>query len=96
VLIITGKGENIWDKVIHEDPSMIIDGTNADVASDSYHKWQDDVELLKSIGVSLSAFVRVFLNNHNFFNLFFFFLNQWYIHCTITLHVLFILNFIVL
>ncbi|KAJ8936642.1 hypothetical protein NQ314_012258 [Rhamnusium bicolor] len=38
-----GKGENIWDDWIHSNPSHIKDNANADVASDSYHHYEEDI-----------------------------------------------------
>ena len=41
---------NIWDTYSRE-PDRIADGSNADVACDSYNKYMEDVRLLKEIGV---------------------------------------------
>uniref|UniRef100_H2YY85 beta-glucosidase n=1 Tax=Ciona savignyi TaxID=51511 RepID=H2YY85_CIOSA len=46
-----GKGLGIWDVTSHT-PGLISDGTNGDVACDSYHKFDVDIELLRSMGVS--------------------------------------------
>ncbi|XP_050305723.1 myrosinase 1-like [Anthonomus grandis grandis] len=51
-----GKGESIWDHWLHEDPSRSDDHKNADVACDSYHKWREDIQLLKELGVKLYRF----------------------------------------
>ncbi len=45
-----GKGTNIWDTFAHKNDT-IFDGSNGDVACDSYHKYEEDVQLLKNIGV---------------------------------------------
>lgn len=45
-----GKGASIWDTFSHQ-PGTIDDGTTGDVACDSYHKYLDDVNALKSLGV---------------------------------------------
>ncbi|CAG9859910.1 unnamed protein product [Phyllotreta striolata] len=46
-----GKGENIWDRAVHSSPSPIFDQTTADIACDSYHKYKEDVQLAKDLGV---------------------------------------------
>ncbi|XP_050306292.1 lactase/phlorizin hydrolase-like [Anthonomus grandis grandis] len=51
-----GKGENMWDRFLHDNSSRTTDGKNADVACDSYHKWREDIELLKEFGVSVYRF----------------------------------------
>ncbi|KAF7267971.1 hypothetical protein GWI33_018847 [Rhynchophorus ferrugineus] len=50
-----GKGENIWDRSTHLYPEKN-SYANGDVACDSYNKWQEDVELLKGMGVSAYRF----------------------------------------
>lgn len=32
-----GKGESIWDHLVHNTPEKILDQSNADVTADSYH-----------------------------------------------------------
>lgn len=49
-----GRGPSIWDKFVHEHPEMIDDGSNADVAADSYHKFDQDLAALKELGVIIS------------------------------------------
>ena len=46
-----GKGLNIWD-VFSRIPGTIRGGDNLDVACDSYHRWKEDVKLLKELGVN--------------------------------------------
>ncbi|XP_049792025.1 myrosinase 1-like isoform X2 [Schistocerca nitens] len=48
-----GKGENIWDRMLHEHPEYSSNGDNGDVACDSYHKYQEDVQMLKALGVTM-------------------------------------------
>ncbi|XP_049765179.1 myrosinase 1-like [Schistocerca cancellata] len=51
-----GKGENIWDHMLHEHPKFSKNGDNGDVACDSYHKYAEDVEALKGIGATAYRF----------------------------------------
>ncbi|XP_050305731.1 myrosinase 1-like isoform X2 [Anthonomus grandis grandis] len=47
-----GKGVHMWDWYTHTFPEKIKFNYTADVACDSYHKWEEDVKLLKNLGVS--------------------------------------------
>ncbi|KAJ3666409.1 hypothetical protein Zmor_001851 [Zophobas morio] len=51
-----GKGENIWDHICHTNPDYIDNGDNADLACDSYHKYKEDVAMLKDLGVNYYRF----------------------------------------
>ncbi|XP_046382662.1 myrosinase 1 isoform X2 [Ischnura elegans] len=51
-----GKGENIWDRFTHQTPENIVDGTNGDIAADSYHKYPEDIKALKELGVKFYRF----------------------------------------
>lgn len=46
-----GKGPSIWDYYTHKYPDKILDGSNGDVANDMYHRYKEDVKLLKSLGM---------------------------------------------
>ncbi|XP_025206428.1 myrosinase 1-like [Melanaphis sacchari] len=51
-----GKGENIWDHLVHNNPKSIMDKTNGDIACDSYHKYKEDVELIKNLNSKFYRF----------------------------------------
>ncbi|XP_047121902.1 myrosinase 1-like [Schistocerca piceifrons] len=51
-----GKGESIWDRMLHEHPEYGTNGDNGDVACDSYHKYQEDVQMLKAINADVYRF----------------------------------------
>ncbi|XP_056637774.1 cytosolic beta-glucosidase-like [Diorhabda sublineata] len=48
---LDGKGEQIWDTFFHEHPERSNDGTNGDVATDSYHLYKEDIRCMKEVGV---------------------------------------------
>jgi beta-glucosidase len=45
-----GKGPNIWD-VFARIPGKTANNDNADIACDHYHKWKEDVALMKELGL---------------------------------------------
>ena len=50
-----GKGESIWDRFAHT-PGKILDGMTGDVACDHYHRYHEDVALMKELGVNAYRF----------------------------------------
>ncbi|ELT91672.1 hypothetical protein CAPTEDRAFT_166781 [Capitella teleta] len=46
-----GKGESIWDRFAHT-PGKVYEGHNGDIACDSYHKYDEDIKLMKSLGLT--------------------------------------------
>ena len=50
-----GKSESIWDRFAHT-PGRISDGATGDVACDHYHRWRDDIALMRSLGLQAYRF----------------------------------------
>jgi beta-glucosidase len=50
-----GKGESIWDRFTHTR-GTISDGSTGDVACDHYHRWPEDVALMKELGIGAYRF----------------------------------------
>jgi beta-glucosidase len=50
-----GRGRSIWDVFSHT-PGKIADGSNADRANDHYHRYKEDVGLIKQLGVKAYRF----------------------------------------
>ena len=50
-----GKGPSIWDTYAHT-PGKIRDGSTGDVANDHYHRYKEDVALMRSIGANAYRF----------------------------------------
>jgi beta-glucosidase len=44
-----GKGPSIWD-TFTKQPGRILDGSSGDVACDHYHRWEEDVALMRELG----------------------------------------------
>ncbi|CAN1238031.1 Putative beta-glucosidase 41 [Linum grandiflorum] len=49
------KGASIWDTFTRK-PGRILDFSNADVAVDQYHRFQDDIGLMKDLGMDAYRF----------------------------------------
>ncbi|GIV95828.1 MAG: beta-glucosidase [Herpetosiphonaceae bacterium] len=45
-----GKGESIWDRFARI-PGTIEDGSSGDVACDHYHRWREDIALMRELGL---------------------------------------------
>ncbi|KAL5567212.1 hypothetical protein UlMin_030376 [Ulmus minor] len=51
-----GKGPNIWDVYTHKHPERISDRSNADVAIDQYHRYKEDVRIMKDMNMDAYRF----------------------------------------
>lgn len=50
-----GKGPSIWDQWV-KIPGKTYEGTNGDVAADHYHRFEEDVALMKEMGLKAYRF----------------------------------------
>ena len=50
-----GRGASIWDVFSHT-PGMVARGETGDVACDHYHRWREDLALLRELGVGAYRF----------------------------------------
>lgn len=50
-----GRGISIWDRFVHLN-GKIIDQSTADVANDHYHRYKEDVQLIKALGAKAYRF----------------------------------------
>ncbi|HEY8173218.1 MAG TPA: family 1 glycosylhydrolase, partial [Dehalococcoidia bacterium] len=46
-----GKGESIWDRFSHTD-GKIITGDTGDIACDQYHRFPEDIAIMKELGLT--------------------------------------------
>ncbi len=49
------KGESIWDRFSHT-PGKVQDGDTGDMACDHYHRWEDDLKMIKQLGLKAYRF----------------------------------------
>ncbi|KAL0342708.1 UNVERIFIED_CONTAM: Raucaffricine-O-beta-D-glucosidase [Sesamum calycinum] len=45
-----GRGISVWDDLTLRTPNMIHDGSNGNVACDMYHRYKEDIKLMKQMG----------------------------------------------
>ena len=50
-----GRTDSIWDTFSHT-PGAVVDGDTGDVACDHYHRYADDVALMRSLGLQSYRF----------------------------------------
>ena len=46
-----GRGPSIWD-TFSKNPGNIANDENGDVACDHYHRYKDDIALMKDLGIT--------------------------------------------
>lgn len=51
-----GKGDSIWDVFMHEKNGKIYENMNADMATDFYHRYKEDIKLMRELGVKAYRF----------------------------------------
>ncbi|XP_020984762.1 beta-glucosidase 12 [Arachis duranensis] len=51
-----GRGPSIWDTFTHKYPEKIMDRSNADVLIDQYHRYKEDVGIMKYINLDAYRF----------------------------------------
>ena len=50
-----GKGESIWDRFSHT-PNKVTNDDTGDIACDHYHRFQDDIALMRQLGLKAYRF----------------------------------------
>jgi beta-glucosidase len=63
-----GRVESIWDRFCTQ-PGKIRDGSNGDVACDHYHRWPEDLDSARAMGLNAYRFSiawpRIFVDNNS-------------------------------
>ena len=59
---VDGRGKSIWDDYART-PGKTLDGRNGDVATDSYKRWKEDLDLLASYHVYVLQYTHTTLAN---------------------------------
>jgi beta-glucosidase len=50
-----GRGPSIWDTFSHT-PGAVLDGDTGDVAADHFHRWREDVDIMREMGLDAYRF----------------------------------------
>ncbi|MGC4072877.1 MAG: family 1 glycosylhydrolase, partial [Nibricoccus sp.] len=48
--VVDGRGPSVWDVFSHQ-PGKVFEGHTGDTACDHYHRWREDVGLMKQLGL---------------------------------------------
>ncbi|XP_023530952.1 beta-glucosidase 12-like [Cucurbita pepo subsp. pepo] len=51
-----GRGPSIWDTFTHKYPGKIKDGSSGDIANDAYHRYKEDVGIMKKMNLDAYRF----------------------------------------
>ncbi|XP_022736507.1 vicianin hydrolase-like [Durio zibethinus] len=51
-----GKGPSVWDTFVRKNPERIVDGSTGDIAVDFYHRYKEDIKLMKEVGLDSFRF----------------------------------------
>lgn len=51
-----GRGESVWDRFCHTLPPKIAHGDTGDIACDHYHRFREDVALMRDLGLQAYRF----------------------------------------
>lgn len=66
-----GRGKSIWDTFSHT-PGKVFNDDNGDIADDSYHKYLEDIRLMRRMGVKAHRFSiswsRIYPSGHGYIN----------------------------
>lgn len=46
-----GRGPSVWDQYCHEEGGHIKQGHTGDIACDHYHRYREDVQLMRELGI---------------------------------------------
>jgi beta-glucosidase len=52
---VDGRGESVWDRFSHT-PGKVLNGDTGDVANDHYHRYEQDLDLMKELGFQTYRF----------------------------------------
>ncbi len=50
-----GRSESVWDRFCRT-PGRVLNGDTGDVACDHYHRWRDDIRIMKDLGLAAYRF----------------------------------------
>lgn len=55
-IYVPGRTPSIWDHATHTNPCVIKDCSNGDIADDSYHQVERDVQMMRELGLDFYRF----------------------------------------